>query len=195
MLAMFVVMSVLIGGAESLTREKHSGTLARLATTPFSRGEILAGKLLHLTLVGLIQALVLMAAGQAIGELRLFGISFSWGPHWPLVVVLLLPYAFAVACLTLFVGGLFRTTQQAESLGWLVGMVIAALGGCWWPNEIMPSAVRAVSRAVPTSWAMDGLHGVITFGRGAEAIVLPSLVLICFGLILGWLGTRTMRVA
>lgn len=195
MLAMFVVMTTLIGGAESLTREKHAGTLARLATTPFSRGEILGGKLLHLTLVAIIQALVLMAAGEAIGRFHVFGISFSWGADWPSVVLLLLPYGFAVGCLTLFVSGLFRTTQQAESLGWLAGMVMAALGGCWWPIEIMPPAVRAIAHAFPTFWAMQGLHGVITFGHGPLAVVRPAAILVLFGIGFGLLGRRTMRLS
>lgn len=195
MLAMFVVMTTLIGGAESLTREKHAGTLARLATTPFSRGEILGGKLLHLTLVAIIQALVLMAAGEAIGRFHVFGISFSWGADWPSVVLLLLPYGFAVGCLTLFVSGLFRTTQQAESLGWLAGMVMAALGGCWWPIEIMPPAVRAIAHAFPTFWAMQGLHGVITFGHGPLAVVRPAAILVLFGICFGLLGRRTMRLS
>ncbi len=195
MLAMFVVMTTLIGGAESLTREKHAGTLARLATTPFSRGEILGGKLLHLTLVAVIQALVLMAAGEAIGRLHVFGIDFSWGRNWPAVVMLLLPYGFAVGCLTLFVSGLFRTTQQAESLGWLAGMVMAALGGCWWPIEIMPPAVRALAHAFPTYWAMQGLHGVITFGHGAAAVAGPAAILVLFGVGFGLLGRRSMRLS
>lgn len=195
MLAMFVFMTTLIGGAESLTREKHSGTLARLASTPLLRGDILTGKLMHLSLVAVIQALVLMAAGEAIGRLRLFGISFSWGAGWPAVVVLVAFYGVAVGCLTLFVGGLFRTTQQAESLGWLVGMVMAAMGGCWWPSEIMPAAVRAVAHAFPTYWAMQALHGVITFGRGLEAVLLPALVLTGFALLFGALGARSMRLA
>ncbi len=194
MLAMFMVMVTLIGGAESLTREKYSGTLARLATTPFSPGEILGGKLLHLTLTAIVQALVLMAAGQAIGLVHLFGISFSWGPNWPVVVLLMVPYAFSIGCLTLLVSGLFRTTQQAESLGWLVGMVFAAMGGCWWPIEIMPRAVRALAHVFPTYWAMSGLHAVITFGQGVGGIALPAAVLVLFGLIFGILGSRTMRV-
>ncbi|MGD9546394.1 MAG: ABC transporter permease [Candidatus Krumholzibacteriia bacterium] len=194
MLAMFVVMIVAIGGSETLTREKLSGTLARLATTTFSRGEIIAGKLLHLGLVGFVQALVLMAAGQAIGAIGLFGIDFTWGPRFWVILVLLIPYCYSVAGLTLLLGGLFRTTQQAESLAWLVGMIFAAMGGCWWPAEIMPTAARILGGFFPTYWAMDALHGVVTFGRGLEAIALPSVILVLYGVIFSWLGSRTMKV-
>ncbi len=194
MLAMFVVMTVAIGGAESLTREKLSGTLARLATTTFSRGEILGGKLLHLGLVGMVQALVLMAAGQAIGQFGLFGIDFSWGSNFWVIIIFLVPYTFTVAGLTLFLGGLFRTTQQAESLGWLVGMVFAAMGGCWWPLEIMPRGAQIAGAFFPTYWAMKAFHGVVTFGRGLDAVILPMEILIVFGVVFAWLGSRTMKV-
>ena len=194
MLAMFMLMIVMIGGSESLTREKHAGTLARLAATTCSRAEILAGKLLHLGLVGFVQALVLMAAGQAIGAIHLFGIEFTWGPNYWVVILFTIPYAFTVAGLTLFLGGIFRTTQQAESLAWLVGMVLAALGGCWWPLEVMPRAAQIAGAFFPTYWAMQALHGVVTFGRGLDAIALPSVVLIAYGLLFAWLGSRTMKV-
>lgn len=193
MLAMFVVMTVLIGGSESLTREKHQGTLARLLSTPFSRGEVLGGKVLHLTLVGLVQALVLMGAGEAMGAFHLFGIDFSWGPHAPTLILVLIPYAFSVACLTLFVGGLFRTTQQAESMAWLLGMILAAIGGCWWPLEAMPHGARVLAAFSPAYWAMSAFHALITFGQGPSAVILPSLILIGFGALFAWLGGRTMR--
>jgi len=195
MLAMFMVMTVAIGGSESLTREKLGGTLARLATTTYSRGEILGGKLLHLVLVGMVQAMVLMAAGQAIGRLGLFGIDFSWGVRYWVVLVALVPYAFAVAGVTLLLGGLFRTTQQSESLAWLVGLVFAALGGCWWPLEIMPRGAQILGGFFPTFWAMKALHAVVTFGRGLDGVLLPMAVLAVFGAVFAWLGARTMKVA
>jgi ABC-2 type transport system permease protein len=194
MLTMFMVMIVLIGGSENLTREKLHGTLSRLATTPLSRGEIISGKLLHLGMTGFCQAMVLMAAGEAIGLLNLFGIEFTWGPGWWIVVLFTIPFAFTVGALTLLFGGLFRTTQQAESLGWLAGMVFSALGGCWWPMEIMPRTAQIIGYFFPTYWAMKAFHGVVTFGRGIEAIALPTLIVVGFGLLFAWLGARTIKM-
>lgn len=194
MLTMFVVMTVLIGGSESLTREKLEGTLARLATTPMSRGEILGGKLLHLGLVGVIQAMVLMGAGQLLGMIGLFGIDFSWGPYFWGVIIVVMPLAFASAAMALFLGGLFRTTQQAESLGWLIGMIFSALGGCWWSLEFVQGIPRVLGHFFPTFWAMTAFHGVVTFGRGLEAIVLPFIILVGFGALFTWLGVRTLKV-
>jgi ABC-2 type transport system permease protein len=195
MLTMFMIMTVLIGGTQSLTKEKLHGTLARLATTPMSRGEIILGKLLHLGMVGFVQAMVLMAAGQMIGVLGLFGIEFSWGPNWWVAAVFIVFFSFCVSGLTLLIGGLFRTTQQAESLGWLFGMVFSALGGCWWPLEFMPRSAQIIGWFMPTYWSMTALHGVVTFGRGLDVIVGPALLVTAFGVLFAWLGARTMKVS
>ena len=105
MLTMFMIMTVLIGGTQSLTKEKLHGTLARLATTPMSRDEIILGKLLHLGMVGLVQALVLMISGELIGLFGLFGIEFTWGPNWWVVAFFMVFFSFCVAGLTLLIGG------------------------------------------------------------------------------------------
>ncbi len=194
MLTMFMIMTVLIGGTQSLTMEKLHGTLARLATTPMSKGEIILGKLLHLGMVGFIQAMVLMAAGQVIGVVGLFGIEFTWGPNWWVAAIFIIFFSFTVAGLTLLIGGLFRTTQQAESLGWLFGMVLSALGGCWWPLEIMPRTAQIIGWFMPTYWSMTALHGVVTFGRGIDVILGPTLIVTAFGVLFAWLGARTLKV-
>jgi len=96
--------------------------------------------------------------------------------------------------LALLFGGLFRTTQQAESLGWLAGMIFSALGGCWWPLEFMGPKAQVIGYFFPTYWAMKAFHGVVTFGHGLEAILLPTLIMAGFGVLFAWLGARTLRV-
>lgn len=194
MLAMFIVMTVVIGGSAALTEEKASGTLTRLATTPASRREILAGKVIGLTLLGLAQAAILMLAAEIMGRAHVLGITFTWGRAALPVALLLVPYSVCIACIALLAGGLLRTTQQAESLAWLVGMVMAALGGCWWPLEIVPPWLRGLGHLFPTAWAMDGFHSMITFGQSITALALPIGALLVMAAVTGYLGARSMRV-
>jgi hypothetical protein len=42
---------------------------------------------------------------------------------------------------------------------------------------------------------MDGLHALISFGRGFEAVVVPCTVLIGFGVAFSWLGALKLRAA
>lgn len=195
MVAMFVVMTVLIAGSEAITREKAEGTLRRLATTVLSPRDIFTGKLLGLAFLGLVQAGIIIVGTEIIARTGIIPSDFSWLQSLFAVVVLLVPYTLCVAAIGLFVSGLFRTTQQAESLAWLIGMVFAGLGGCWWPLEIVPPWLRTVGHLFPTAWAMDGLHGAITFGHGLQGVITPVIVLTIYAAIFMMLGMRTMRVA
>lgn len=193
-LVMFVVMAVLIGGSEALTREKQLGTLRRLATTPLSTSQVLLGKTLGLTLLGLSQVVILVIATDALAAIGVGGMDFRWAPILVAVAPVLIAYCVCVAALGLLISGLLRTPQQAESLAWLFGMGLSALGGAWWPLEIMPSAMRTVGQFFPTSWAMSGLHNVITYGQGIGATLLPVTVLLAMAAIFWAVGSRTMRI-
>ena len=72
-------------------------------------------------------------------------------------------------------------------------MVLAGLGGCWWPGEVMPQWLLTAAHVFPTAWAMDGFHALISFGRGVEGVVVPSLALLGFGALFGVLGARFLR--
>ncbi|MBE0566695.1 MAG: ABC transporter permease [Krumholzibacteria bacterium] len=193
-LVMFVVMTVLIGGSESLTREKLQGTLRRLATTPLSARQVLLGKTLGLTLLGITQAAVLIVATEVLGRFGVAGTDFLWTPFLVGVLPVLLAYCFCVAALGLLISGLLRTPQQAESLAWLFGLALSALGGSWWPLEIMPDGMRIVGQLLPTGWAMTGLHNVITYGQGLAGAVVPTVMLLLIGGLFWLVGSRTLRV-
>ncbi len=194
-MVMFVVMTVLIGGSEALTKEKQLGTLQRLATAPLRRLEILAGKTLGLTLLGLTQAAVLIVATELLVRTKLISMDFLWTPHLLGLVPLLVCYCLCAAALGVFLSGLFRTTQQAEGLAWLIGMVLSGIGGAWWPLEIMPHSMRVLGNFLPTAWAMKGLHGLITFGLGPTAVIVPCIALLAMAALFWALGSRTLRVA
>jgi ABC-type multidrug transport system permease subunit len=73
-------------------------------------------------------------------------------------------------------------------------MLLAALGGCWWPSEIMPRWLWQSAHALPTAWAMDGFHALISFGYGIESVMLPASALFGFGLLFSIIGARFLRV-
>jgi ABC-2 type transport system permease protein len=193
-IVMFVVMTVLIGGSEAITSEKQGGTLRRLATAPLSPSSILMGKTLGLTLLGLTQAAILLVATELLVRFGLIDLDFLWSAHVVGLMPLLVCYSLCVAALGLLLSGLFRTTQQAEGLAWLVGMVLSGIGGTWWPLEIMPKGMQMAGNFMPTAWAMKGLHGLITFGHGAEAVVVPCLALLAMATVFWLVGSRTLKM-
>jgi ABC-2 type transport system permease protein len=186
-LTMTVLMMTLIYGAVFLTLEKRQGMIRRQATLPLPRGSVFLGKLLGRLLLAGVQAALLLLAGR-----WLFGLS--WGTSPAGLALLLGSYLLAVAAMSTFLGAVLATPEQASAVGWISSMILAALGGCWWPSEVMPRWLWRAAHVLPTPWAMDGFHALISFGHGIEAVLLPSAVLAGFALLFAVLGSRFLRL-
>jgi ABC-2 type transport system permease protein len=185
-LVVFVLMNVLTSGAITLVVDRRRGMLRRLASTPISRGEVFVGKWMSRMILGLIQVVVGLTAGTF-----LFGMD--WGPNLPMVVVVLVAWASFCASVGLLAGCLGGTPGQVIGLSILSSMVLAALGGCWWPIEITPDWMQSLQKCLPTGWAMDAMHRLISFRHGA-ASALPHVVgMLAASVGIGWIGARIFR--
>jgi ABC-type multidrug transport system permease subunit len=187
-LTMTVLMMTVIYGGVLLTDERRGGMLRRQITLPLTRRDVILGKLGGRLLVALPQVLLLLAVGRFV-----FKLDFGSSPGG--LALLIAAYAFCVAGIGLFFGAIFRTPEQASTIGWISSMVMAALGGCWWPSEVMPRWLWNAAHVFPTAWAMDAFHALISFGRGVDAVVVPALVLFAFGAAFTLLGARYLKFA
>jgi ABC-type multidrug transport system permease subunit len=187
-LTMIVLMMTVIYGGVFLTIEKRDGMLRRQVSLPIGRAGLLAGKLGGRLMVAGLEIALLLIAGRF-----LFGVDF--GPSLPGLLLLLASYAFAVAGLATLLGAVLRTPEQASAIGWIISMVMAAMGGCWWPSEVVPRWLWSVAHVFPTTWAMDAFHALISFGRGIDAVLLPSAALLAFGAVFSALGARYLSAA
>jgi ABC-type multidrug transport system permease subunit len=187
-LTMTVLMMTVIYGGVFLTLEKSEGTLRRQLAGPVGRAHVFAGKLLGRMAIAGLQIVLLLVVGRF-----LYGVSFGSSPVG--LALLLLAYAFCVAGLATLLGAVLKNPEQASALGWIASMVMAALGGCWWPSEVVPRWLWHASHVFPTAWAMDAFHALISFGKGLEAVWFPSLVLFGFGALFSLLGVRFLRAA
>ena len=185
-MVMFTLVVMLTSGAVTLVIERRQGLLRRLASTPISTRSIVAGKWAGRLLLGLVQ----IAFGASAGTL-LFGMD--WGPQRWMVGVVLLAWCAHCASLGLFLGSLSRTEGQAAGIGVLAANALAAIGGCWWPIEVTPPWMQAVSRLVPTGWAMDAMHRLISFQDGAAGAVPDTLALLRAALVFGVWAARHFR--
>jgi ABC-2 type transport system permease protein len=186
-LTMTVLMMTLIYGAVFLTLEKRQGMIRRQAMLPLSRSTVYLGKLAGRLLIAGTQAVLLLLAGR-------FLFHVSWGSSPGGLAVLLGSYLLAVAALSTLLGALLSTPEQASAVGWILSMILAAMGGCWWPSEVMPRWLWRASHVLPTPWAMDGFHSLISFGHGIEAVLLPAAVLVGFAAVFAALGSRFLVV-
>jgi ABC-2 type transport system permease protein len=73
-------------------------------------------------------------------------------------------------------------------------MLLAGLGGCWWPSEVMPRWLWRAAHVLPTPWAMDGFHALLSFGHGLDAVLVPAAALLGFAALFAVLGARFLRL-
>ena len=84
-------------------------------------------------------------------------------------------------------------TAESGRIGVLASMVLAALGGCWWPIEIAPAWMQAVAMVLPTGWTMDALHRLVNFGYGPESALPHVAALALSAVATGWAGAKLFR--
>jgi ABC-type Na+ efflux pump permease subunit len=185
-LTMMTLMVMLTSGAVGLLIQRREGLLRRLASAPFSRGEIVAGKWLANLGLGLVQ----VAWGMTAGSL-LFGVR--WGATLPMIVLVLASWAALAASLGLLSGSLARTEGQAVGIGVLLTNVLAALGGCWWPIEVTPKAMQRLADFLPTGWTMEALHKLVSFGLPAASALPQVALLLLSTAAVAFLAARAFR--
>lgn len=185
-LVMFTMLVLLTSGAITLVVEREQGLLRRLASTPISRGSMVLGKWTARMGLGVVQ----VGVGMLVGTLAF---RMDWGSGLPMLVALLLGWAACNASLAVALANLARTPAQMAGIGLMVTMLFAALGGCWWPIEITPGWMQNLQLLLPSGWAMDAMHRLISFGQGPAAALPHLTALLAVALLAGWIGARTFR--
>jgi len=180
------VMITLLGGAEVFVNERLNGTLRRLLTTPTTRGIIITGKITGRFLLGVIQMILLVGFGAV-------ALGVNWGKSPAALVIMLLSFGLAGTALGVMLGAFARTRKQASGLTTLFSMLMAALGGAWWPLEVTPPAYQAAVKFIPTSWAMTGFTDVILRGQGMSGILLEAGVLLGFAVLFFAIGAWKLK--
>ena len=185
-LVMFTMLVLLTSGAIMLVLEREAGLLKRLAATPIAPSAVVTGKWLARMALGVVQIGVAVLLGT-------FLFRMDWGRSLPMVGVVLLAWAAFNASLALTLGNLARSANQMAGIGVLSTMVLAALGGCWWPIEIAPAWMQSLAMALPTGWCMDAVHKLVNFGDPAASAAPHVWALALGALALGWVGVRSFR--
>lgn len=176
----------LIGLSGTFAYERQKGTLRRILTTPTSKGLYLAGTIIGQVLTALVQMVLLVLFG-------IFVMKLNWG-HAPLALaVILISSALAAAAMGTMMGAFVKTEGQASGLSIMFGMVMALMGGCWYPLELFPQTVQQVVKILPTTWSMQGLLDIVLRGQGLMAILPEAGVLLGFALIFFIVGIARFK--
>ena len=176
----------LFGISAMFAYERATGTLRRLLTTPTNKAVYLLGTLLGMVFWSLVQMLVLILFGS-------FVMKLDWGNSPGALALILVCSALAASAIGVALGSLVKTEGQASGLSVMLGMVMALLGGCWYPMELFPQVMQTASKILPTRWAMQGMLDIVLRQQGIEAVLPEAAVLLGFAVIFYVFGILRFR--
>ncbi|WP_159791764.1 ABC transporter permease [Puerhibacterium puerhi] len=164
---MFLVTSV------TTQRERSSGTLERLMTTPLRKGDFVAGYALAFGGLALLQALVVVGFAVWVG--------MDVAGSLELVVLVALLDAVLGSCLGLAASAVARTEFQAVQM--MPAVIVPQLLTCGllMPRDQMPEVLEWVSRVLPLTYAVEALQQLAAGEgwadvRGAVGVVVLWIV-------------------
>ncbi len=176
----------LIGLSGMLAYERANGTLRRLLVTPTSKATFLGGTILGQGLTALVQMSILIVFGILVMKMK-------WGQSPAGLAMVMVSFTLAAAALGTMLGTFVKSESQANGLSVLIGMLMAMMGGCWYPIELFPSAIRSAAQVLPTYWAMQGFLDIAVRGQGPAGVLQECAVLLGFALLFFTVGIARFR--
>ena len=171
-LTMFVFFTAAMG-AEALARERQTHTLERLMANGVRRESLIVGKFLAGGIIGVVQVIVMWVVGALA-----FNIDLGASPVAVILLSLLMVVASAAfgVLLASFVGNV----RTASAAGVLTSLVLAPIGGSWWPLFITPPFMQSLARLTPHGWANGGLNKLMLFGAQSTDVLPEMAALVVF---------------
>lgn len=180
------MMAVLLT-ALTVAREWERGSMEQLFATPVGRTEIVLGKLMPYFGVGMLQVLLILAAGT-----WLFGVPI----RGPVVLIFAISALFLLASLSQgLLISVATKNQQLATQGAAVSSMLPAtlLSGFVMPIENMPVPLQVLTRIVPSRYFVHALRAVMLRNAPLEVIVPDALALLAFAVVMLVISTILFR--
>ena len=176
----FVVASI----AGLFVEERSCGALARLLSLGVKPWQLIASKIVPYLLVNGLQAALMLAVGIWLMPL-LGGEALSLqGVHWDALLLILFAISMAAVSMALAIASLVRTHAQAATLGPILNVLMAALGGIMVPVFVMPPVMQKIAVYSPMNWGLEGLLDVLLRNGDVASILTPAGTLAGFSLLM-----------
>ncbi|NLE82637.1 MAG: ABC transporter permease [Rhodococcus sp.] len=178
-IVMFLITSI------TTLRERRSGTLERLMTTPIHKVDFILGYALAFGLMAALQAVITVSFAVWVCGLEVDG------EIWQLGLVAVVDALLGTA-LGLLASAFAHTEFQAVQFMPVLVFPQIILGGLFMPRDQMPDVLLAISDWLPLSYAIDTINAV-TAGDSGWDVWRPLLIVMAFMIGCLVLASLTLR--
>ncbi len=176
LLAVVLTMLTLMLTAIAIVRERELGTLEQLVATPIRKSELILGKILPYVLLGYVDiTLALLIAVY----------WFKVPVQGSLLLLYGLALIFYLATLGqgILISTVSRTQRQAMQGAFFVFLPTILLSGFMFPREGMPLVIQWVGYALPLTYFLIIVRGIILKGVGFIELANQIVPLAALGLV------------
>jgi ABC-2 type transport system permease protein len=181
---MMVIAALLT--SQTVVRERETGTMEQLISTPVKPAELITGKLVPYFVLGYVDLVMVYLAGQWV-----FGVPFRGS----LLLMFLLSGLFLIGSLSmgLLISSIAHTQLFATQFA-LLGSFLPSflISGFVYPIANMPYVVQLISYAVPARYYIRIVRAIYLKGVGLEVLAAPALMLAVFGVVTVTLASRRL---
>ena len=167
------VFFIMITMVRNFLKDKESGMLSRLRSTPMKPHHYLIGMWVPNILVVVIQSTVLLSFGHFVYDMQV-GNPLS-------IALIVISLAVCATGLGLMLSMLVKSENQGVAFVQIITMGGAVVGGLWFPSEFLPSFAQIIGKFTPQFWAQQGLQDVMIRGAHIGDVWLTILILLAFG--------------
>ncbi len=186
-----VVMTVLFGAGWSgmgIIRDLDLGVMDRFLVSPVSRVALIAGRLIQLGVVAIIQSVLIVVLGLIMGARFPGGIL---GVVVLIVCAVLLSQP--VGALSCAMALLARKEETVIGAANFILLPLTFLSSVFMASSLMPTWIRAVERFNPVQWAVDAGRMALSAHPDWGAVLPRAGLLVALSIVSAWLATRAFR--
>jgi ABC-2 type transport system permease protein len=170
--------------ATAVVRERERGTIEQLIVTPIRSWELVLGKILPYTILGLFNTVVIIAVGRWWFDVPVRG---------SMVLIFALSAIFLLSGLGigLFASTIANTQQEAMLTVYMTILPSIFLSGFIYPLQALPIVLQWISYAIPLRYFLVIIRALMIKGVGLEAILPDVIALTIFGVVI--MGAAALR--
>lgn len=176
LMIMIVMMSVMTGIPEAISKEKEMGTFDGMLSAPISQLSVIIGKTAALCTRGFIQCIIILAIA-----IVLFGVTIQGSILLAFFMLLLGIFSFiGIGIMAISMSG-----DQASStmIVNLLMFPMMFLGGIFYPIQQMPWFMQAISKVIPLTYAADAMRKIMLLNAGIGDVMTQIIILVGFGVV------------
>jgi ABC-type polysaccharide/polyol phosphate export permease len=168
LIALSILWTGILSGAILMVVEEEEKMRMRLRLTRMGRFALVGSKLILATAVVFIQSAVMLLIAVVV-----FG---AFASNIPLALLVIAAASFSAIGIGLVIAAFARQVAGAVILSVLVAFPLIFLTGAVFPLSQMPDFMQWIARAVPLTYAIEALSGVMLRGEGLVLLAIGSIL-------------------